>query len=502
MAQELLKVNHLHKYFGVTRANDDICMTLNRGEIRSLAGENGSGKSTLTSIISGIQPFDEGEMILNGKPYKPESPLRANECKVAMVVQELGVITDLSGAMNIFLGKTEQFKKFGFVNTNAMEDASKKIFRKWNLPEVPLNLPCAHLTMEQRKMVELARALNTEPDLLILDEITQSLSHDTRKVIYELKDRFKKEDRSMIIISHDLDETIKISDSVTVLRDGKSIHTVSSEGLTEDDLKKMMVGREIKGDYLRSDNAPCYEDEVLLEVQNLSLSDHKLENISFQLHKGEILGVCGLSDAGIHTLGSAIFGITDSTRTGDVKDVKTGKALRHPSDMIACKGAYLSKNRDEEGLMMKASIRSNMYLPSSRELAGIAKFTNPKIVDRLAQKAYDEFEVKATGIKQSIGRLSGGNKQKINLGRWLTKDLNYMILDCPTRGVDVGVKAYIYDVIKKKKAAGVGFLLITDELTEAIGMADRIIILRNGKIAGELIRGIDFTESNIIEVMI
>lgn len=502
MAEELLRINHLHKRFGVTHANNDICISINRGEIRSLAGENGSGKSTLTSIISGIQSFDEGEMILNGNSYKPGNPIEANECKVAMVVQELGVLTNMSGAMNIFIGKTDQFRRYGLISRRKMEQAAKDIFTKWNLPDVPLNIPCAHLTMEQRKIVELARALSIDPDLLILDEITQSLSHDTRKVIYELKDRFKKENRSMIIISHDLEETVEISDSITVLRDGEAVHNVINENLTVDDLKQMMVGRKMEGEYLRSDNAPSYEDDVLLDVKNLSLKDKKLENISFQLHKGEILAVCGLSDAGIHTLGSAVFGITDSVRTGTVTDVKTGRQLNSPSEMIACRGAYLSKNRDEEGLMMAAAIRDNMFLPSAKELSKTAGFISPGSINGLAQKAYDDFDVKATGIKQPIGRLSGGNKQKINLGRWLTKDLNYVILDCPTRGVDIGVKAYIYDVIKRQKAEGVGFLLITDELTEAMGMADRIIVLRNGKIAGEMERGEDFSESKIIEVMV
>lgn len=502
MANELLKINHIHKRFGVTHANNDICMSIECGEIRSLAGENGSGKSTLTGIISGMQTFDEGEMILNGQPYHPENSLAANACGVAMVVQELGVITGMTGAMNIFMGKTGEFLRFGLVDVKAMEKAANAIFEKWNLPKVPLNIPCAHLTMEQRKMVELARALNTDPSLLILDEITQSLSHDTRSVIYELKDRFKKENRSMIIISHDLEETVEISDSVTVLRDGEAVTTVKNNNLTEDDLKHMMVGRKMEGGYLRNDNTPSYGTNVLLDVKNLSLKDKKLEDISFQLHEGEILAVCGLSDAGIHTLGSAVFGITDSPRTGTVTDVKTGKKLHKPSEMIACKGAYLSKNRDEEGLMMQAAIRDNMYLPSAGELSGGAGFTHPKHIDMHAQKAYDDFGVKATGIKQAIGRLSGGNKQKINLGRWLAKDLNYCILDCPTRGVDIGVKAYIYDVLKEQKAKGVGFLLITDELTEAIGMADRIIVLRGGRIAGEMERGTDFSESNIIEVMI
>lgn len=502
MAQELLKIEHLHKRFGITHANNDICMTLQKGEIRSLAGENGSGKSTLTSIISGMQPFDEGTMTLNGSDYRPASPIAANEFKVAMVVQELGVITSMTGAMNIFLGKTEQFKTGSFVNTRKMVKAAEEILDKWGICKVPLDIPCAHLTMEQRKLIELARALYAEPDLLILDEITQSLSQDTRQIIYRLKDRFKKENRSMIIISHDLDETIEISDSVTILRDGEVVTTLQREEITADKLKQLMVGRKIDGNYYRVDSEAYFGEEVLLDVKDVSLSNGKLKHISFELHKGEILGVCGLSDAGIHTLGSALFGIYDGKRTGTVTDVKSGKEIRKPQEMIQCKGAYLSKNRDEEGLMLRDSIRNNMYLPSAGNLAGKLGYTRTKDIEDLAQKAYDEFDVKATGIHQPIGRLSGGNKQKINLGRWLTKDLNYAILDCPTRGVDIGVKAYIYDVLKKKKEEGLGCLLITDELTEAIGMADRILILKNGEIAGMIERGADFDESKIIGVML
>lgn len=501
MSEELLRIEHLHKSFGLTHANNNICITINKGEIRSLSGENGSGKSTLTSIISGMQGFDEGEMILNGREYRPETPLEANKRKVAMVVQELGVITSLTGVMNIFLGMTERFKKGGLVNIKAMEKEANEIFDRWELGNIPLNVPCAHLTMEQRKIIELARALYTDPELLILDEITQSLSHDTRKIIYRLKDRFKEENRSMIIISHDLDETMEISDSITVLRDGEVVDTVSAESITIDNLKQMMVGRKMEGNYFRTDHQVSHEKEVLLQVKDLTLGDGKLKNISLELHKGEILGICGLSDAGIHTLGSAVFGICDARRTGKVLDVISGRELKKPSDMLECKGAYLSKNRDEEGLMMAASIKNNLCLPSAKKLAGILGYTKKKDVDKLADRTYQDFDVKAQGVNQPIGRLSGGNKQKINLGRWLSQDLNYVILDCPTRGVDIGVKSYIYNVLKKKKAEGLGVILITDELSEAIGMADRILILKDGEIKAAVDRP-EFSENKIIEVML
>ena len=502
--ENLLKIEHLYKTFGITKANNNVSLEIAKGEIRSLSGENGSGKSTLTSIIAGLQPYDdreESKIFIEGQAYKPSTPIEANAQGVAMVVQELGVVTTLTGAMNIFLGKTDQFKKFGLVSTDKMNKAAEEIFDKWNLVKVPLNIPCSALTMEQRKMVELARALYTDPKLLILDEITQSLSVDTRDVIYKLKDRFKEEGRSMIIISHDLEETVDISDSITILRDGEVVTTVEAKDISVDDLKQLMVGRKIDNGYYRTDKGLFEKTEKLLEVKDLTLASGEIKNISFDLHKGEILAVCGLSDAGIHQLGSAIFGITDSKRTGTVKDCTTGKILNTSADMLACKGAYLSKNRDEEGLMMAASIRNNSTLPSLKRLAKKSGGVAEKDITNLAEVIYKDFDVKAKGIQQSIGRLSGGNKQKINLGRWLSQELNYAILDCPTRGVDVGVKAYIYNVLKQRKEADVGIILITDELAEAIGMADRIIVLKNGELRDTIERP-DFSESRIIEVIL
>lgn len=501
MSEILLQVNKLNKSFGITHANKDITLSLNQGEIRGLAGENGSGKSTLTSIISGMQPFDTGEMYIHGNAYRPKTPLEANELRVSMVVQELGVVTNLSGAMNLFLGKMDSFKTMGIVDTKKMVKAAQDIFKEWGLGEVPLEVPAARLTMEQRKLIELARALSIDPDLLVLDEITQSLSHDTRQIIYHLISKFKKRNKSMIIISHDLEETLEFCDSITVLRDGEVVDTVQTENITIDNLKQLMIGRKIEGDYYRTDTTVTYEEDVLLEVRDLSLKDGRLKDISFDLHKGEILAICGLSDAGIHTLGSAIFGI-ESDRSGTVKDVKSGDLLNKPLDIIRHKGAYLSKNRDEEGLMLLASIKDNLYISSASELAGALGYTSSKKVTEFTEKAFVDFEVKAVDMNQAVNKLSGGNKQKINLGRWLSKDLQYMILDCPTRGVDIGVKAYIYDVLKQQKAQGVGFIMISDELPEAMGMADRILILNSGKIAGELSRGEEFAESKIIEVMI
>ena len=361
MNEPILKVENLCKSFGPTRANYNICMELKRGEVRGLAGENGSGKSTLASIICGIQLRSEGMMWIHGKEYNPVSPIEAGcKYKVAMVVQELGVIPSLSGAANIFIGKTAQFARGGIVNLKAMEHAAAEIMRKWGLGDIPLNIPAGSLSIEQRKMIELARALTNDPELLILDEITQALSHDTKQIIYKLKDRFQKENRSILIITHDLEETISICDTVTILRDGEVVDTVRASDIDVDQLKQKMIGRKVEGDYYRIDHSPNYGNSVVLEARNLGSADGRISDISFDLHSGEILGVCGLSDGGIHDLGELLFGMQKKKGTLILK--ASGKALNTPQDVIRSNGAYLSKNRDEEGLMLNATIYQNLYM--------------------------------------------------------------------------------------------------------------------------------------------
>jgi len=501
MQKDLLCIEQICKSFGPTKANRNVDLTVSKGEIRGLAGENGSGKSTLASIICGIQRPDSGQMFVNGEKYAPSSPQEAAKYNVSMVVQELGVIPMLTGAVNMFLGKMEPFTKAGIVNLREVEHRAQEVLNHWELGKVPLNCPMGEMSIEQRKIIELGRALATDPDILVLDEITQALSHDTKQIIYTLKNRFQKEGRSMVIITHDLEEALEICETVTVLRDGEVVDTVESKKLTLDMLKQMMIGREISGGYYREDNSPDYEQDVVLNVENFTLKGGQVSDISFKLHKSEILAVCGLSDAGIHSLGSGLFGI-DKRASGSVKVVQTGSVLNRPQDAIKNGGAYLSKNRDEEGLMLYATIQDNLFIPSAKECSGKFGFLSPKKINELATKTYEEFNVKATGLNQVISHLSGGNKQKINLGRWLTKDLKFIILDCPTRGVDAGVKAYIYQVILEAKEEGLAILLITDELTEALGMADRILVMKESCEATILERGSDFNEHTIIEVML
>ena len=500
MSENLLEIRNLYKLFGPTRANWNINFELKRGEIRGVIGENGSGKSTLLNQIAGVFKYDSGEMILNGKQYAPSSPIDANKTKIAMVMQELGAVERLPVGINIFLGRLDQFSSRGVVNMKKVNSAAAKIFNDWDLPKIPFNSIMTGMSIEMRKTVELARALSVEPDILLLDEITQSLSMNNRNKLYELIRKVKSMGRSVIVITHDIDEMMEISDSITVLRDGEVVGTVATGETTADEVRYMMVGRELSGEYYRADMMADYTDEIALTVENLTV-EGELEDVSFEVHKGEILGFCGLSDSGIHSVGKAVFGLSKA-KSGSVCLGKEGKPITSAANALGSNMAYVPKDRDQEALMIHARIIDNLTLPSLNELQGALWFLPPSKLNSLSDEMVEKLSVKCTGILQPMDALSGGNKQKVNLGRWLAKDLQTLVLDCPTRGVDVGVKAYIYDLMKQAKADGIAMILISDELTEVLGMADRLLVMKDGRITRMIRRDEDFTERSVIEVMI
>ncbi len=500
MSETILEIKKLNKYFGPTHANKDIDFSVKKGEIKGLIGENGSGKSTLISQIAGLYHKDTGTMLLGCKEYDPHSPIDANNSGISMVMQELGVVGSLPAGVNVFLGRTGQFTKNGVVSLKALNKAAAEQFEKWDLPKVPLNKLTDGMMIETRKMIELARALSVDPDILLLDEITQSLSMNNRKKLYELLEKLKSMGRSVIVITHDVDELIKITDSITVLRDGEVVGDVVSADTTSEEIKRMMVGREISGDYYRADMKPDYTDEVVLSVSNLTV-ENRVIDVSFEVHKGEILGFCGLSDSGIHMVGKAVYGLVKPD-TGTINLKAKNLAVKKATKSLKNNMAYVPKDRDSEALMIHASILDNLALPSLTELQGGIGFISPKKLKKLAADMTQKLSVKCTDTNQRMDALSGGNKQKVNLGRWLAKDLKLLILDCPTRGVDVGVKAYIYSIMKEAKKNGIAIILISDELTEVLGMADRLIVMKDGRMTKTIRRDEEFTEQSVIGVMI
>ena len=496
----VFEVKNIYKSFGPTKANQDISLTLCAGEIHALAGENGSGKSTLISIICGMQKSDSGEMFVNGTPYVPKSPLDAYANRIGFVVQELGVIKDLPVAYNIYLGDLERYKKGPFLNTNDIYKDAKEELGKYGFT-VPVRELAGNLSVEKRKLTELTKAMSVDPEILILDETTQALSYDTRRKLYEIIYKQKENGKAILFVTHDVEEMCALADRVTVLRDGRLAAELTGEDITVDNVRQKMVGRKVEGNYYRADTEPSALPELALKVENLSYKN-AFKDVNFEVNYGEIVAICGLSDAGIHEVGKTLCGILKPT-TGKVTMPRSGTVVKRPGDAVRHGMAYVPKDRDSEALMMGTTIHFNELIPSLDELKNGAGMVMPAVARAHSQKAVTDFEVRCLGTKQFIGALSGGNKQKVSISRWIArKNLNILVMDCPTRGVDVGVKTYIYDLIRKMKERGMALILVADEMGEAIGMADRIIVLKDGLINGELERHPELDEHKVIEVMI
>lgn len=496
----LFRVQNINKSFGITRANHNVSMEIKRGEVHGLIGENGSGKSTLISMIAGMADKDSGEMFIGDNPYEPTSPVTALESSIGTVVQELGLVDGLSVAANIFLGRMDRFKRLNIIDNTALYNEVETIYKNWDLPRINPRIIVGSLTVEQKKIVELTRALSIDPELLILDEITAALSYNTRKVLFKIMNKLTGANKSILIVTHDLEELLHLSHEITILRDGEKVATKRVDDLTESSLKHLMVGREIKGDYYRADSKDDFTSEVVLKLNNISDGEN-FSDVTLELHKGEIVGLCGLSDAGIHEVAEAAFGVRPLV-SGDITLTDGNRKIHTASMAMAYGMGYVPKDRDRQALMVSDSIENNVALSMLDDLKGPLGFISPAKITRVGKKTIKDYKVIAVNEKVPLASLSGGNRQKVNLGRWLLQHKDVLILDSPTRGVDVGVKAYIYDIMKQLKKKGVSILLVSDELPEIIGLSDTVYVFKNSKIERKFRRSEGLTEEKIIEVML
>ncbi|MCF0142377.1 MAG: sugar ABC transporter ATP-binding protein [Parasporobacterium sp.] len=498
MSSELIRADKIVKNFGLTKALQSVDFTLHAGEIRGLIGENGSGKSTLCSIISGVYGCDSGELYLKGEAYKPISMVDAQKKGVAMILQEMGTITGIKVADNIFIGKEKLFTKGGLVNRKKMYSAAKDILTSLGADDIDPKAAIDTLNFEDRKLVEIARAMYDDPDILIVDETTTALSQRGRDIIYRLCDRMAAEGKGIIFISHDLDEIMEHCTALTVLRDGVLIDTLDKDRMEPELIKSLMVGREMVGDYYRSDFDPSFDDEVVLSMKGI-YDGRQLKNFNLELHKGEILGIGGLSDCGMHEVGRLAFGI-EKPMQGSVT-LGDGTVISQPSVATEHRVGYISKNRDQESLMITATVAENIELPSLKDLSkgGLVFSRDEK---KLVEEQRTLLSIKCADVNQSVNNLSGGNKQKVVFGRWIGNKSEILILDCPTRGVDIGVKQAMYQLMYKLKKEGKSIILISEELAEIIGMSDRILIMKDGVASNEIMRSKDVTEHTLIEYMI
>ena len=503
MERELiLKARKVCKAFGPTRALIDVDVEVRKGEIRGLIGENGSGKSTFCSIVAGALDKDSGELELHGEKYEPKSMVDAQNHGVAMIVQEAATFPGLDVASNIFAGRLEQYTKMGFLDWNKIYSEADRILEDIGVPEIKGRMSIDQLNFEDRKIVEIARAMVNQPEILIIDETTTALATKGRKLIYALIERMHQENKAVLFISHDLDELMERCNTITVLRDGLIIDTLDRENMTIDRMRSLMIGRELQGDYYRPDFDGSHGDEILLQAQKVSLRPY-FKNIDVTLHKGEILGFGGLSNCGMHELGRLLFGL-EKPLTGTVTLYKDGKPCQvaNPSVAVDNGMAYVSKDRDKESIVLKASIKNNIVMPAMKKLTGPCGFISPKKEKELADEQIKVMSIKCRDGNQLVKELSGGNKQKVVFSKWLGTDCDVFILDCPTRGIDVGVKADMYKLIMELKKQGKGIIMISEELLELIGMSDRMLIFKDGKMVKEFARSADLRENDIIEYII
>ena len=499
MKTPILEMKHIRKTFASTVALGDVSFDVYPGEIRGLIGENGSGKSTISSIAAGMQKADSGEMLYHGKPWEPSSMIDALNGGIGMIVQESGTIQGISVAENLFLGEIERFRRLGLIDRRAMNREADKALQAIGVANVTGGMPMGALDFQTRKLVEIAKVMMKDPEILVVDETSTALSQEGRSILYELTKRLRDEGKAVLFISHDLDEIMEVCDTLTVLRDGAIIRHFTKDEFDADAIRTSMIGRELQGDYYRSDTAPSHLDEIAVEAKHISFGN-VLHDVDLTVYRGEIVGVGGLSHCGMHPLGKILFGALKP----DQGEVVTGKGVRITNETVAMRESfgYVSKDRDVESLSLNASIRDNIAIAGMERYA-VKNF----LMLNGKEKEYVDKQIRGLSIKcanrdQQTSQLSGGNKQKVVFGKWIGRGSEVLILDCPTRGVDIGVKHAMYRLMTELKNEGKAIIMISEEMPELMGMCDRLIILKDGRVMHEFLRSSTLSDADIIQYMI
>ncbi len=480
MKKPILEMKGISKEFPGVKALDNVDIKVFEGEVLALLGENGAGKSTLMKIMSGVYSKNAGEILWEGKPLSIKDTKHAQDIGIAIIHQELNLIPHLSIAENIFIGR-EPITRFGNIDWKKMNESAGSLLKKLNINKDPKEL-LGNLSMGQRQMVEIAKALSLNASIIIMDEPTDALTDKETKSLFKVINELKAENKAIIYISHRLGEIFEVCDRVSVLRDGKYVGEESVAHIDEDGLIEMMVGRKLSEQFPRVE---VEKGETVLKIS--CLKNKYVKDVSFEVGKGEIVGIAGLMGAGRTELGKTIFGYIKRDQ-GDIYVNGEKISIKSPSDALRHGIAYVSEDRKNEGLVLGLSVRDNMSLSSLDELKGFLLNIDKKIEEELVKDYVDKLNIKTPGIKQQVKNLSGGNQQKVSIAKCLMTKPNILILDEPTRGVDVGAKKEIYELINLFKKDGMSIIMISSEMPEIMGMSDRILVLHDGKITGEFSR--------------
>ncbi len=467
----------IRKSFPGVVALDGVSLEVRAGEVHVLLGENGAGKSTLMKILSGALAKDDGEILLGGEPVSIPGPREAHERGIRIIYQELNLVPHLSVAENIALGREPG--RLGWVDRRAQDHEARQRLGRLGV-EIDPRAPVGELGVARQQMVEVAKALEGEPRIIVMDEPTSALTTTEIHELFATIERLTARGVAVVYISHRMEEVTRIGHRVTVLRDGRHVTTRAISEVTVAELVKLMAGREVTEHFPRRRTPP---GEEVLRAEGLSRAG-VLHDVSFTLRRGEVLGVAGLMGAGRTELARVLAG-ADRPDAGRVLVQGRPLAARGPKDAIERGLALLPEDRKTQGLVLGLSVRANVALPSLPRLAKLG------VVDEageseLAQRQTDDLRIRTTGLAQLVGQLSGGNQQKVVLGKWLAADVDVLLMDEPTRGIDVAAKVEIYELMNRLTAQGKAILMISSELPEVLGMSDRILVLARGRVAAEL----------------
>ncbi|AUX79738.1 sugar ABC transporter ATP-binding protein [Sinorhizobium fredii] len=489
-AEYLLAAEGVRKEFPGVVALDGVQFKLKRGTVHALMGENGAGKSTLMKILAGIYHPDRGEVKLRGADVQLKSPLDALENGIAMIHQELNLMPFMTVAENIWI-RREPKNRFGFVDHGEMRRITAKLFERLKI-DIDPEIEVRHLSVANRQMVEIAKAVSYESDVLIMDEPTSALTEREVAHLFEIIRDLRSQGIGIVYITHKMNELFEIADEFSVFRDGKYIGTHASSQVTRDDIIRMMVGREITQMFPKEE-VPI--GDVVLSVKNLTLNG-VFHEVSFDVRAGEILGVAGLVGSGRSNVAETLFGVTPAssgTISIDGKDV----VIDNPNTAIKNRMAFLTEDRKDTGCLLILDILENMQIAVLQDKFVKRGFVSEKDVTAACEEMSRKLRVKTPNLQERIENLSGGNQQKVLIGRWLLTNPHILILDEPTRGIDVGAKAEIHRLVTELARNGVAVIMISSEMPEVLGMSDRIMVMHEGRVTGFL----DRAEATQIKVM-
>lgn len=493
MSETFLQMSHITKRFPGVLALSNVDFALRKGEVHALLGENGAGKSTLMKILSGVYQPDEGDIIFEGQSVSFANPLSAQSAGITIIHQEFNLFPELTVEENIFIGREFCKNNRWRLDEKQQRQAAIDILQKLNLNISPETL-VADLTVAQQQMVEIAKAISVNAKILIMDEPTAALTETEIDSLFQVTLLLKEQGTGIVYISHRLEELALIADRATVMRDGQFIATVDYDAVKISDLIAMMVGRDLGNIYPR--RGPLAQRKPVLEVSGLTRNG-VLNNIDFTLYQGEILGFAGLMGAGRTELARAIFG-ADPIDGGTLKLNGKVTVIKDIPDAIQQGISYLTEDRKKEGLALGLSVERNIMLGNYPEYSDRYGNVDSKRCQKTSEEQVKVLRIKTPHLEQAALNLSGGNQQKIIIARWVCKDTDILIFDEPTRGIDVGAKLEIYELMNRLVAKGKSIIMISSELPEVLGMCDRILVMRNGRITGELASD-DATQEKIMQ---